>query len=117
MSTLPVSNTRLYGLATLLGSLGVSLLLVQALYWIPMEHANRSVIKITASVPFLSALVFTLVPRRYPLEAKTRYAWNRPVVYLRLAAPVVLTALSSFLMAVSGSFDDFSGFAIAVGAL
>jgi hypothetical protein len=113
----PVSNTRLYGLATLLGLVGVALLIVQALYWIPSEHANRAVIKIAASVPFLSALVFTVVPRRYQLNAGTRYAWSQPVVYLTLGAPVLIAILTFSLMTASGSFDDFSGFTLTLGAL
>lgn len=102
-------------IALLLGLAGTTLTLLQGRYWLARVADDRVLI-LTACVPLIAAIVFAVAPRH---AAEDPSAW-RPVrswlVWGNLLLPVVLTLVTLLLIAASGHFEDFAGFAMLLAA-
>ncbi|MGH8397899.1 MAG: hypothetical protein ACRETA_06610 [Gammaproteobacteria bacterium] len=103
-------------IATLLGLVGTTLVIIQALFWIPIGHANIAALILTAFVPLIAAIVFAIVPRRAAEEDARDYHLRAPMAWINLALPVLFTSLAMMLIGINGSFDNFVGFALLLAA-
>lgn len=111
-----ITAGRLYLAATLLGVAGTALAILQALFWISPGHANHGVLILTACVPVLAAMVFAVAPRHTAEDDAPDFALTEPRAFINLALPVTITLLTLALVGMSGSFDDFAGFALLLAA-
>lgn len=102
-------------LALLLGLAGTALTLVQARYWLTRE-THGILIWLIACVPLIAAVVFAIGPRHVTKDRSPLRPIRSAMVLGNLSAPVVLTLLTLGLVAASGRFDHFAGFAILVAA-
>ena len=105
----PVSNTRLYTLASIVGVIGMLMVLAQALWLIPRNEASPFLVIIFLISPFAIMPLLALLPKRDALSLDTRYEWSWPVIYITLGLPALLTLLSIFLVAINHEFDTISG--------
>jgi hypothetical protein len=116
----PLTNTRLYALASIIGVIGMSMVLTQALWLMPRGEASPFLVIVFLVTPLAIMPLLSLLPKRDVLSLATRYEWNWPVVYLTLGLPAALSILSLFLIAINHDFDTISGvpyfLAIIVGA-
>ena len=110
-----ITAGRLYLAATLLGLAGTALAILQALFWSP-GHANHGVLILIACVPLLAAMVFAIAPRRTAEDDAPDFALTEPRAFINLALPVTITLITLALVGMSGSFDDFAGFALLLAA-
>ncbi|MGH8378214.1 MAG: hypothetical protein ACRER7_04600 [Gammaproteobacteria bacterium] len=111
-----ISVVTLQLIATLLGLIGTALVIVQALFWIPIGYANLAALILTACVPLIAAIVFAVVPRRATEDNARNYLLRAPMAWINLALPVLFTFLAMILIGISGSFDNFVGFALLLAA-
>ena len=111
---IPTTTLRLW--ATLSGLVGTALVIMQALLWTTPSHANHAVLILTALVPFIAAVVFALAPRHVMQDSAQSHPLHSPIVWVNLTLPLLLTLLTMILVAVSGSFDNFAGFALLLAA-
>jgi hypothetical protein len=105
----PVSNLRLYGLASAIGVAGMLLVLLQALWMIPRQQASPALVILFLCAPLAVFVILPLLPRRKTMDLGTRYEWSWPVVYIALGLPAAFTLLSLFLVALNHDFDTISG--------
>lgn len=101
--------------ALLLGFAGTGLSLLQGRYWLA-HAANDWLLILIACVPLIAAIAFAIGPH-HSMEDRSDF---RPVrslmVWGNLAMPVLLTLLTMILVAMSGSFEHFAGFAMLIAA-
>ncbi|MGH8283310.1 MAG: hypothetical protein ACRESE_05635 [Gammaproteobacteria bacterium] len=110
-----ISAVTLQLVASLLGLIGTALVIAQAMFWIS-GRTNVAVLILTAFVPLIAAIVFAVVPRR-ATEANSRdYPLRAPMAWVNLALPILLTLLAMILTGISGSFENFVGFALLLAA-
>lgn len=113
----PVSNIRLYGLATLVSFVGVGLVVAEAALLVPKEKASAFLLALTLFSPFAVFLLMLVMPSRVSIDAGARYEWHRPVIYINLGVPILLCVLILVLVGVSRDFDSISGLAIFLAAI
>jgi hypothetical protein len=113
----PVTNLRLYGLACLIGGLGILLVLLQALWMMSRQEASPTLVTIYICIPLVAPVIFALLPTRRSVDLSTRYEWHWPVVYLTLGLPAALTLLCLFLVAVNHDFDHIVGVPFFLGLI
>ena len=113
-SGVQLSAVRLELLAALLGIMGTALVILQAHWWLPEVHANPAILLLLAFVPLLAAVFFALAPRRMELEPVHAYPARSAAVWFNLGVPVVLTIVVMVVIGISGNFDNFAGFALAL---
>jgi len=111
-----ISTLRLHALAALLDLAGLALLLLQALVLVPVAEADRRVLLLVVAVVPVSCLVFAVMPRRVQFLAETELPSRSLMVYASFGVPVGVTLLTLGLVAASGSFDSFAGFALLLAA-
>jgi hypothetical protein len=111
-----ISEFSLQLIAVILGFAGTASVIVQAWLWIPSAHANRAVLILTACVPVIAAIVFTLVPRRIQDNRDHGYALHAPMVWITIGLPLLITVLSMVLIGESGNFNNFAGLALTLAA-
>jgi hypothetical protein len=107
-----ISGVSLQLTATLMGFVGTALVIVQAWFWIPIAHANRAALILTASVPVIAAIFFTLAPRRVSQYAVQRHAVFTPMTWITLGLPLLLTFVVMVLIGMSDNFNNFAGIAL-----
>ncbi|MGH8307785.1 MAG: hypothetical protein ACRER0_05865, partial [Gammaproteobacteria bacterium] len=83
---------------------------------VPVGHANLAALILTAFVPLVAAIVFTVVPHRATEDNAGNYLLRAPMAWINLALPVLFTFLAMILIGISGSFDNFVGFALLLAA-
>jgi hypothetical protein len=105
----PVSNTRLYTLASIIGAIGMLMVLAQALWLIPRNEASPFLVIMFLLAPFAIMPLLALLPKRDAMSLSTRFEWSWPIVYITLGLPALLTLLSLFLVAINHEFDTISG--------
>lgn len=108
----PVSNTRLYALASIISVVGVVLVVAEAALLVPREKASPFILGLTLLSPAAISLLMLVMPSRVGIDLGTRYEWHWPVVYINLCVPAVLCMLILILVAVTRDFDSISGLAI-----
>lgn len=106
-----ISAVTLQLLATLMGLVGTACVIAQALLWIARAQVNLGVLVLTGCVPLVAAVIFAF-PRRIAEDRSQSYRLQSPMVWINLALPLVLAALTMVLIGTSDSFDRFSGFAL-----
>jgi len=111
-----LSSTRLHAFAASLDLVGLLLLALQAIYWVPTAEADRRILLLTGAVVPLALLVFAVMPRRAQFLAETKVPRRSIMAYASLGLPVFVTPLTLVLVAVNGSFDSFAGFALLLAA-
>jgi hypothetical protein len=108
--------TRLHATAAALDLLALALVLVQAWSLLPPEHADRRVLTwLPAAIP-VAFVVFLMVPRRAGVLAETEVPRRSLMAWATLGMPVAVGLLTLLLVALSGSFDSFTGFALVLAA-
>jgi hypothetical protein len=101
--------------AVCLGLAGTALALLQGRYWLA-QAADLRVLALTACVPLIAAVAFAIAPR-HAAEDDSRFRPLRSwTVWGNLLVPVLLTMLTLILVAASGHFENFAGFAILLAA-
>lgn len=115
-STKMLDTLRLHIMAAALDLVGLLLILMQALLWIPAAEADRRVLMLTAAVVPIALLVFAVMPRRSGFLAETAVPRRSLLVYASLGVPVSVTLLTLVLVAANDSFDSFAGFALLLAA-
>lgn len=112
---LRIRVVTLHLIALLLGLAGTGLTLLQGRYGLA-QPADMHVVILVACVPLLAAIAFAIGPR-HGLENPAPFQPLRSLPVIgNLVAPVLLTALTLALVAVSGSFEHFAGFAMLLAA-
>lgn len=111
-----ISTTRLHAYAAALDLVGLTLLLLQALFAVPAAKADHRVLALTAAVVPIAFLVFAVMPRRSGFLAETEVPRRSLLVYASFAVPLLVTLLTLFLVAVDRSFESFAGFALLLAA-
>ncbi|HEX6549333.1 MAG TPA: hypothetical protein VF117_01560 [Gammaproteobacteria bacterium] len=102
-------------IALLLGLVGTGLTLLQGRYWLA-QAADSRVLVLIACVPLIAAIAFAVAPRHALEDHAPLRAWRSAYVLGNLALPVALTLLAMLLVAASGRFENFFGFAVLVAA-
>jgi|GEM_PF-4845066 len=108
--------TRLHTWAALLDLSALSLLELQAWFLVKPAEADRRVLILALVVVPLSLVVFAVMPRRALLKPETTVPRRSLMLYASLGLPVAAGALTLLLVALSGSFDSFAGFALLIAA-
>lgn len=110
-----ISVVSMHLIALLLGLAGTALTLLQGRYWLA-QAADSRVLVLTACVPLIAAIAFAVAPRHTLEDHSPLRAWRSVYVLGNLALPVALTLLTLLLVAASGRFEDFAGFAMLLAA-
>lgn len=100
----PVSDTRLFTLAALIGAAGMLLVAAQALWFVPRAADLRFLLAVFLAVPFITLLILPVMPRQRHIDLKTRYGWRSPVAWIELGLPGVLSLISLAAIGLSGDF-------------
>lgn len=111
-----LSSTRLHALAAALDLIGLALVLVLALLYIPAEQADRRALLLTLATVPIGFVVFAVMPRRVALQPEIFVERRSPLVYLTLGFPVGAALITLLAMGLSRSFDSFAGFALVLAA-
>lgn len=111
-----VRLTRLHATAALLDLLALALVLSQAWFLLPPEHADHRVLAWMPAVIPVAFVVFLMVPRRAGVLAEIEVPRRSLMAGATLAVPVAVGLLTLLLVGVSGSFDGFTGFALVLAA-
>lgn len=101
--------------ALLLGLVGTALTLLQGRYWLA-HAADSRVLILTACVPPIAAIAFAIAPRHTLEDHSAFRSLHSWIVWLNLLFPVALTGLTMLLIAASGRFENFAGFAMLLAA-
>src|SRR5690348_13303026 len=104
----PVTNMRLYGLATLTGLMALGLVATEAAALVPREKASGFLIALTLAAPFAVLLVTAFMPKRVGVELGERHAWRSPMVIINLGLPAAVCLLLLALVYFGRDFDDIS---------
>jgi hypothetical protein len=97
------------------GLIGTALTLLQGRYW-SAQATDPRVLILTACVPLIAAVVFAIAPRHVAENDAMFRPLHSWAVWGNLLAPVGLTVLTMILVAASGRFQDFAGFAMLLAA-
>jgi ABC-type amino acid transport system permease subunit len=108
--------SRLHALAAALDVAGLTMLMFQALYFIPPAQADRRILLLILCVVPVALALFLLVPRRAGLLRETHTSRRSLMVTVTLGVPVTVSLLTLLLVGASGSFDSFAGFALLLAA-
>lgn len=115
-STGILASARLHAYAAALDLAGLSLVLLQALYWVPAAEADRRILVLILAVVPLALLVFAVMPRQVQFRPETGVPRRSLLVYATLGLPLLVTLLTLVLVGVNDSFDSFAGFALLLAA-
>jgi|SRR5579863_228619 len=107
---------RLHAMAAALDLAALVLLMLQALFLVPPTASDRRILVLTLAVVPVAFLLFALMPRRVLLKPETEVPRRSLMVYASLGFPVAAGVVTLTLVAVSGSFDSFAGFALLIAA-
>lgn len=110
------STAKLHALAAALDLVGLALVSLEALFWVPAEAADRRVLLLTAAVVPVALVVFAVMPRRSGFLPEREVARRSLMVYASLGVPVLVSLLTLLLVGMSRSFDSFAGFALLLAA-
>jgi len=111
-----IATVRLHAYAAALDLVGLSLLVLQALYAVPATEADHRVLALTAAVVPIAFVLFAVMPRRSGFLVETDVPRRSLLVYASFAVPLSVTLLTLVLVAVNRSFDSFAGFALLLAA-
>lgn len=111
-----LSLARLHAWAAALDLAALILLSLQALLWVPSEQADRRILVLALAVVPVAFLVFAVMPRRVLFKPETEMPLRSLMVYASLGLPVAAGIITLALVAASGSFDSFAGFALLIAA-
>lgn len=112
--TLPTA--KLHALAAALDLAGLTLVSLEALFWVPAEAADRRVLLLTVAVVPIALVVFAMMPRRSGFLPERDVARRSLMVYASLGVPLLVTLLTLLLVGMSRSYDSFAGFALLLAA-
>jgi len=115
-STGTLASMRLHGYAAALDLAGLALVLLQALYWVPLQQADRRILMLILAVVPLALLVFAVMPRQVQFRPETELPRRSIMVYATLGVPLLVTLLTLSLVGANDSFDSFAGFALLLAA-
>ena len=110
------STAKLHALSAALDLVGLALVCVEALFWVPAEAADRRVLLLTVAVVPIACLVFAVMPRRSGFLPEREVPRRSLLVFASLSVPVLVTLLTLLLVGVNRSFDGFAGFALLLAA-
>jgi len=111
-----LSTMKLHALAAALDLVGLALVSLEALFWVPAGAADRRVLLLTVAVVPVALVVFTAMPRRSGFLPEREVERRSLMVYASLGVPVLVTLLTLLLVGVNRSFDSFAGFALLLAA-
>lgn len=109
-------STRLHVLATTLDLAGLALVIILALFYIPVEQADRRALLLTLATVPIAFVVFAVMPRRVAMQPEPYVERRSLLVRLTLAFPVAFALITLLAMGLSNSFDSFAGFALVLAA-
>lgn len=111
-----VSTAKLHALAAALDLIGLGLVVLQAILWVPAGAVDaRSLLLTLAAVP-VACVVFAVMPRRSGFLPESNVERRSLLVYATLGVPVLVTLLMLLLVWLNQSFDNFAGFALLLAA-
>lgn len=111
-----IAIVRLHAYAAALDLAGLGLLLLQALFTVPVAEADRRVLVLILAVVPVAFLVFAVMPRRSGFLPETTVPRRSLLTYASFGVPLLVTLLTLLLVAVNRSFDSFAGFALLLAA-
>lgn len=100
----PLSDTRLFILAALIGAGGMSLVVAQVLWFVPRAADLKFLLAVFLAVPFITLLILPVMPRQRHIDLKIRYGWRSPVAWIELGLPGALALISLAAIGFSGDF-------------
>ncbi len=109
-------STRLHALAAALDLIGLALVLALALFYIPVEQADRRALLLTLATAPIGFVVFAVMPRRVALPPEPFVERGSLLVRLTLGFTVGADLITLLAMSLSRSFDSFAGFALVLAA-
>ncbi len=109
-------STRLHALAAALDLAGLALVLALAVFYIPVEQADRRALLLALATVPIGFVVFAVMPRRVALQPEPFVERRSPLVYLTLGFPLGAAFVTLLAMGLSRSFDSFAGFALVLAA-
>ena len=103
-----VSIARLHALGAVLDLVGLVLVVIEALLWVPAAGADRRILVLTLAVVPIAFAVFAVMPRRSGFLADNEAPRRSLLAYGTLAVPAGVTLLTLLLIGVNRNFDGFA---------